>query len=57
MFSRAKRTGHGERISESTWTPSSASDSEISEGESSADEKMGERMREATERGYGSEPE
>jgi hypothetical protein len=34
-------------------------DSEVSEGESevSVDEKMKERMREATERGYGSEPE
>lgn len=55
MWSRAKRAGHGEKISESTWAP--VSDSEVSEGESSADEKMGERMREATERGYGSEPE
>lgn len=50
---------HGEKLSESIWTPRENGDSasEMSEGESSADEKMGEGMREATERGYGSEPE
>jgi hypothetical protein len=59
MFSRAKREGHGTKISESVWTPRDEDESEISEGESeiSSDEKMSARMREATERGYGSEPE
>jgi sphingolipid delta-4 desaturase len=58
MWSRAKRATHGERLSESLWAPTPLeSGSEMSEGESSEDEKMGERMREATERGYGSEPE
>jgi sphingolipid delta-4 desaturase len=56
MFSRAKREGHGEKISESTWTPTDDEISEASDG-ASEDEKMGERMREATDRGYGSEPE
>jgi sphingolipid delta-4 desaturase len=56
MFSRAKRAGHGEKISESTWTPTDDEVSEASDG-ASEDEKMGERMREATDRGYGSEPE
>jgi hypothetical protein len=59
MWSRAKREGHGAKISENVWTNMVSDDSEISEGESeiSVDEKMKERMREATERGYGSEPE
>jgi len=62
MWSRAKRNGHGNKISESVWTPRTPreedeDESEISEGESSADEKMSARMKEATERGYGSEPE
>jgi sphingolipid delta-4 desaturase len=56
MWSRAKRNNHGERISESVWTPRDDDMSEASDG-ASEDEKMGERMREATERGYGSEPE
>jgi hypothetical protein len=58
MFSRAKRESHGAKISESTWTPreDDSEASEVSDG-ASEDEKMGERMREATERGYGSEPE
>jgi hypothetical protein len=59
MFSRVKRESHGTKISESVWTPRDEDESEVSEGESeiSADEKMSARMREATERGYGSEPE
>lgn len=59
MWSRAKREGHGAKIDESVWTPAVTDDSasEVSEGASSGDEKMCERMREATERGYGSEPE
>jgi sphingolipid delta-4 desaturase len=59
MWSRAKRDGKGVKIDESVWTPVSSDDSasEVSDGASSGDEKMNERMREATERGYGSEPE
>lgn len=62
MWSRAKREGHGIKLSENVWTPvaGDAGDdtaSEISEGASSGDEKMDQRMKEAVERGYGSEPE
>jgi hypothetical protein len=56
MWNRAKREGHGTKISENVWDPRDESASEASDGVSE-DEKMGERMREATERGYGSEPE
>lgn len=60
MWCRAKRDGHGTKLSEDVWTPASPGDdtaSEVSEGASSADEKMVARMKEAVERGYGSEPE
>lgn len=63
MWSRAKRDGHGIKIDEKVWnaaassSSSASASSDVSEGESSEDEKLSTQMREAVERGYGSEPE
>ncbi len=63
MWSRAKRTGKGERLGQGVWTrkaedESSTSEmSDMSELESESDGEVRRGMEEAIERGYGSDRE
>lgn len=61
MWSRAKRTGKGKRLEQGAWIKvgeeGSASESEMSEGESESEGEVSRGMEEAVERGYGSDRE
>jgi len=58
MWCRAKRIGKGERLDESVWMRVEGSDSCMSEeSESDSDSEMRLGMKEAVERGYGSDRE